>query len=77
MRSLNLDILPVTDAGLKELAPLTDLRTLSPGMSVTDAGLMELVRFKKLEYLHLGATPVTDAGVAASQKALPECTITR
>jgi len=34
--------------------------------------LKELTRSIKLEYLQLGAPPVTDAAVAALQKALPE-----
>jgi hypothetical protein len=75
LQSLHLDFLPVTDAGLRELAPLTDLRGLYLGNKVTDAGLKELARFKKLERLLLGGSPVTEAGMAALRKALPECHI--
>jgi hypothetical protein len=54
------------------------LRTLSVGSSrITDVGLKELARFKKLEYLGVGGSPVTDAGVAAFTKLLPECRVNR
>ena len=40
---VKLNFMQVTDAGLKELAPLTNLTTLSlSGTRVTDAGLKEL-----------------------------------
>lgn len=53
----------VTDAGLKELAPLTGLTSLNLGAEVTDAGLKEIVRFSNLTELTLFNTKVTDAGM--------------
>ena len=54
----------VTDAGLKELAPLTNLELLDlNGTQVTDAGLKELAHFKNLRILNLWRTQVTDAGL--------------
>jgi Leucine-rich repeat (LRR) protein len=54
----------VTDAGLKELAGLKGLKTLSlRGTHVTDAGLKELAGLKNLQWLNLSGTHVTDAGL--------------
>jgi len=54
----------VTDAGLKELATLTNLTTLYlGGTDVTDAGLKELAALKNLTTLDLFNTKVTDAGL--------------
>jgi Leucine-rich repeat (LRR) protein len=61
---LFLNMTPVSDAGLKELADFKNLQYLSLGSTrVTDAGLKELAGFKNLEYLDLSATRVTDAGL--------------
>ena len=66
----------VTDAGLKELAPLKNLTKLDLiGTKVTDAGLKELAPLKNLTKLDLSGTKVTDAGVKELQKALPKCKI--
>jgi Leucine Rich repeat len=55
---------PVTDAVVKELKELKELRTLDLNMTrVTDAGLKELVELTGLQKLCLGHTPVTDAGL--------------
>jgi len=55
----------VTDAGLKELSALKELKELDlhacPG--VTDAGLKNLVGLKELKTLYVGGTKVTDAGL--------------
>ena len=52
------------DAGLKELAGLTQLQGLAlGGTQVTDAGLKELARFNQLQLLVLLGTKVTDAGM--------------
>ena len=49
----------VTDAGLKELAGLTELQLLDlEGTQVTDAGLKELAGLKKLQGLYLYSTQV-------------------
>jgi Leucine-rich repeat (LRR) protein len=54
----------VTDAGLKELAGLKQLRWLDlTGVKVTDAGLKELDGLTQLQALQLGSTQVTDAGL--------------
>ena len=54
----------VTDAGLKELAGLTQLQTLYlTGTKVTDAGLKELAGLTRLQWLNLQGTKVTDEGL--------------
>jgi internalin A len=64
----------VTDAGLKELADLKNLTTLSLfGTQVSDAGLKELSGLKNLTTLDLDSTQVT--GVAELKKSLPKCHI--
>jgi internalin A len=53
-----------TDAGLKGLAGLKELRTLALcGTAITDAGLKELSTLKGLRELDLSGTQVTDAGI--------------
>ena len=53
-----------TDANLKEVAGLKNLRSLDlAGTKVTDAGLKELAGLKSLSSLNLVGTPVTDAGL--------------
>ena len=44
---------------------------------MTNAGLKQLACLKGLTTLYLGATKVTDEGVAELQKALPNCRIDR
>ncbi len=62
---LDLPSTGVTDAGLAELAGLTNLQALDLGFtSVTDAGLAELAGLANLQTLDLGLTSVTDAGLA-------------
>jgi len=54
----------VTDAGLANLAGMTELRGLFiPDTNVTDAGLMHLSRLPNLLALDLRGTKVTSAGV--------------
>lgn len=54
----------VTDATLKELAPLKGLSTLSiRNAGVTDEGLKELAQFQSLTLLNISDTNVTDAGL--------------
>jgi internalin A len=66
----------VTDAGLKELAPLKNLTTLDLyGTKVTDTGLKALAPLTKLDLLILIETQVTDAGAREFQKVLPKCGI--
>ncbi len=54
---------PVSDAGLKELAPLRNLTRLALSEAITDAGMRELASFKELADLGLGGTSVTDEGL--------------
>ncbi len=44
---------------------------------MTDSGLKELAALNGLHTLNLFGAQVTDAGVAALQKALPDCKISR
>jgi hypothetical protein len=62
--SVNLGLTKVTDAHLKELAPLKHLQTLYLyATRVTDEGLKELAPLQNLQWLHLAFTQVTDAGL--------------
>lgn len=64
----------MTDAGLKELASLTNLTTLDlHDTAVTDAGLKELAPLTKLTTIFLFNAAVTDAGLKELQKTLPNC----
>ncbi len=68
----------VADAGLKELAPFTNLSSLNfLGTDVTDAGLKELAPLKSLRSLDLHRTNATEEGVKALRAALPKCKIER
>jgi hypothetical protein len=60
---VNLNVSQVTDADLKELAPLKELKELHLDAchGVTDAGLKELAELKGLQTLDLWGTKVTDA----------------
>jgi Leucine-rich repeat (LRR) protein len=54
----------VTDADLKDLAGLTDMKKLYLNATkVTDAGLKDLAPLKALQKLSLASTKVTDAGL--------------
>jgi Leucine-rich repeat (LRR) protein len=54
----------ITDAGLKELAGLKNLRWLVlRDTQITDAGLKELAGLQNLQRLDLGFTRITDAGL--------------
>ena len=64
------------DAGLKELAGLTQLQTLCLYRTqVTGAGLKELAGLKQLQTLNLVGTEVTDAGLKELKETLPKCEI--
>jgi internalin A len=66
-------------AGLKELGGLKNLQKfdLQNNYEVTDAGLKELTGLTSLQTLWLYRTKATAKGVAALQKDLPACKISR
>ncbi|MCS6850257.1 MAG: hypothetical protein NZ700_03690 [Gemmataceae bacterium] len=68
-----------TDLGLKHYLAAVEppTRLYLSSWRLTDAGLKELAGLKGLQSLDLSETPVTDAGVAELQKALPGCQIYR
>jgi hypothetical protein len=54
----------ISDEGLKNLAAMTELRSLNLcGTTITDAGLKHLAAMKDLQNLQLSSTKVTDAGM--------------
>jgi len=58
------DTKKVTDAGLKGVAKLTQLKGLYlEGTDITDAGLKEVAKLKQLNFLALNLTQITDAGL--------------
>ena len=65
LQVLSLFACGITDAGLKELKELKNLRRLqlANNEDITDAGLKELSRLPELRFLDLGGTQVTDAGL--------------
>src|SRR5262249_36203459 len=68
----------LTDADLKELAPLDHLRTLSLVYTmITDAGLKHLATYPQLDYLSLFDSAITDAGLehVAALKQLRELSL--
>jgi len=62
---LSLDDGPkITDADLKELAKLQQLKVLNLGdTEITDVGLKEVAKLQQLTHLWLYNTPITDAGL--------------
>ena len=80
LTDLNLGDAWITNAGLKEVSKLKNLRRLQLGWTrdVGDAGLPHLVPCARLEFLGLGGTKVTDAGlpVLAKLPALRELHLT-
>ncbi len=63
----------MTDAGLRHLAGLTELTSLSLHCrQVTDTGLVHLERLTKLERLRLRNSKVTSEGVSTLRESLPK-----
>jgi hypothetical protein len=63
---------PITDDGLKHVAPLKSLRRLDlTGTQVTDEGLVQLRSLSRLEHLSLYGAYVTEAGVEGLRKEIP------
>lgn len=76
LTTLGLHDTNLTSAGMKQVAELKNLKSLKlTGKAVTDAWLAELHSLEKLTFLRLYWTSVTKEGIAAFQKARPECTI--
>ena len=62
--NLNLDGLPITDAGLKSLPDLPSLRNLQlTGTKIEGPGLSRIAAFRNLEQLLLNGSAVTDDGL--------------
>jgi len=69
---------PMTDESLDHLVWLSDLEELLLSHTeMTDARLARLKNLKNLKKVSLDQCPVTDAGVADLQKALPSLTVRR
>jgi Leucine-rich repeat (LRR) protein len=69
------DIVEITDAGLKYLAAFEKLTVLDlSGTRVTDAAVKQLAAMKRLRRLHV---PLSDDGLAALREALPDCEVSR
>ena len=78
LEKLSLHNNPVTDAGMKTVGRLKELRRLSlVSTKVTDEGIQLLATCGKLEMVDLYDTKVTREGTAALRKALPNCVMTR
>lgn len=66
LHQLDLGTTAVSDAGLQELAAMTELRRLRlDETEVTDEGLAQLAPLKRLQSLNLHTTGVTDEGMEA------------
>ena len=82
---LNLTWTELTDAGLKELATMESLTSLSMSgirkptgnglKKLTDAGVKELAALKNLTHLGLLGAEVTDDGIEKLRAALPKCEV--
>ena len=66
---LNLRGVPVSDAGLKPLVRLSNLKKLDVGKTkITDSGLKEIARLEKLESLSLVGSRISDTGLGIISK---------
>ena len=78
---IEVDLLNGYDVGnqdLKCLGVFTEMRYLSLSHSqVTDEGLLQLEKLRRLSWVYLYGTPVTDGGVSRLQRELPDCAIER
>jgi len=79
LRDLNLCLCTkVTDAGVGHLAGLTRIQVLDlNSVQLTDAGLKHLDGFTELEWMNVGDTKVTEAGVQELSRVLPNAKISR
>lgn len=66
----------VTDAGVRFLAEMKNVRTLSfYSVKIGDEGLMALTKMRALKQLDLFGTAISGAGVVAFRKARPEVVV--
>jgi len=73
---LDLNFTEITNAVLKEVAKLQQLKRLYfNGAKITDAGLKDVAKLQQLTELYLHRTKITDAVVHELQKTLPRCKI--
>jgi Leucine-rich repeat (LRR) protein len=77
LKALDIKSGKMSDAGLRHLQNLPQLRKLSVEAPVTDAGLAHLKALHQLEELSLKGSKVTDAGVQELQKALANVKVDR
>ena len=68
----------ITGEGLKDLAGLTGLETISlEGALIGDDGIERLTQLSSLRHLYLADTQMTAAGLKNLEKAMPACSIHR
>lgn len=74
---LGIPLTRVTDAGLAPVAnfPRLDMIAMGSNANLTDHGLRHLAGLKRLRTLHIRNTMLTDEGIAALRKALPQVRI--
>jgi len=86
LRFLDLRNCLISDAGVVHLAGLTNLEHLIfaarrhppdyvPEAALTDASIPYLARLKKLKYLNLLGSLITEQGLAVLRKELPNCNV--
>ena len=64
----------VTDAGLKSISRLKNLKGLDIGFNdVSDACVKDIGKLRKLEWVFLGGTNVTRQGLKELAEELPKC----
>ncbi len=73
---MEFDYTSVSDAGLRSLAGLPELRRLSlDSANISDSSAETIAEWKKLEFLNLYHTLVTSEGYQVIREALPDCEI--
>jgi hypothetical protein len=78
LRWLGLAGTEITDDGLQALSEMHNLEVLDlDGTTISDAGLCRLTNHARLRVVTVRGTRVTKDGVAALEKALPQCDIVR
>ena len=78
LEDLDLCTTRITDAGLKHLATLKNLRRLKlVNTQITDAGIESLGRLTNLKHLDIGDTQISLDGANKLRAVLPGCQIER